>query len=179
MPNNFQEKANFIWQVADDILRGTFKAHEYGDVILPFVGRRQILGVDVFQPEEYARATGANRFLDEAGNLVAHHVDLHRELNAQPLLLAQTDKAIENGFPVPVSRKVVIGDEKTASALGNVGPHESLHVVGAAAPRLVALDVDDRAETAIERASAAGIERRVEHAPPCKLARQERRDLTL
>ena len=34
---NFQDKANFIWQVADDILRGAFKAHEYGDVILPFV----------------------------------------------------------------------------------------------------------------------------------------------
>jgi type I restriction enzyme M protein len=41
-PNNFQEKANFIWQVADDILRGTFKAHEYGDVILPFVVLRRL-----------------------------------------------------------------------------------------------------------------------------------------
>ncbi len=42
MPNNFQEKANFIWTVADDILRGTFKAHEYGDVILPFVVLRRL-----------------------------------------------------------------------------------------------------------------------------------------
>jgi type I restriction enzyme M protein len=42
MPNNFQEKANFIWQVADDILRGTFKSHEYGDVILPFVVLRRL-----------------------------------------------------------------------------------------------------------------------------------------
>jgi type I restriction enzyme M protein len=42
MNNNFQEKANFIWQVADDILRGTFKAHEYGDVILPFVVLRRL-----------------------------------------------------------------------------------------------------------------------------------------
>ncbi len=40
--NNFQEKANFIWQVADDILRGTFKQHEYGDVILPFVVLRRL-----------------------------------------------------------------------------------------------------------------------------------------
>src|SRR3972149_6980499 len=32
MTNNFSEKANFIWQVVDDILRGAFKAHEYGDV---------------------------------------------------------------------------------------------------------------------------------------------------
>lgn len=39
---NFQEKANFIWTVADDILRGTFKQHEYGDVILPFVVLRRL-----------------------------------------------------------------------------------------------------------------------------------------
>lgn len=42
MTNNFQEKANFIWTVADDILRGAFKAHEYGDVILPFVVLRRL-----------------------------------------------------------------------------------------------------------------------------------------
>jgi type I restriction enzyme M protein len=40
--NNFQDKANFIWQVADDILRGAFKQHEYGDVILPFVTLRRL-----------------------------------------------------------------------------------------------------------------------------------------
>jgi len=40
--DNFQEKATFIWQVADDILRGTFKQHEYGDVILPFVVLRRL-----------------------------------------------------------------------------------------------------------------------------------------
>jgi len=40
--NNFKDKANFIWQVADDILRGTFKQHEYGDVILPFVTLRRL-----------------------------------------------------------------------------------------------------------------------------------------
>jgi type I restriction-modification system DNA methylase subunit len=44
MTNNFREKANFIWQVADDTLRvrGAFKAHEYGDVILPFVVLRRL-----------------------------------------------------------------------------------------------------------------------------------------
>ena len=40
--NNFQDKANFIWQVADDILRGAFKQHEYGEVILPFVVLRRL-----------------------------------------------------------------------------------------------------------------------------------------
>ena len=42
MPNTFQDKANFIWQVADDLLRGAFKAHEYGDVTLPFVVLRRL-----------------------------------------------------------------------------------------------------------------------------------------
>ena len=42
MMNSFQEKANFIWQVADDILRGSYKQHEYGDVILPFVVLRRL-----------------------------------------------------------------------------------------------------------------------------------------
>jgi YgiT-type zinc finger domain-containing protein len=40
--NNFQDKAGFIWQVADDILRGAFKQHEYGEVILPFVVLRRM-----------------------------------------------------------------------------------------------------------------------------------------
>jgi hypothetical protein len=52
-PNNFREKANFIWQVADDTLRvrGTFKAHEYGDVILPFVVLRRRIRSDDTQRE--------------------------------------------------------------------------------------------------------------------------------
>ena len=39
---SFQDKANFIWGVADDMLRGAFKQHEYGDVILPFVVLRRL-----------------------------------------------------------------------------------------------------------------------------------------
>ena len=36
MPNNFVEKANFLWQVANDdiCVFGTPKAHEYGASIL-------------------------------------------------------------------------------------------------------------------------------------------------
>ena len=41
MTSSFQSKANFIWQVADDVLRGAIKAHLYGEVTLPlFVLRR-------------------------------------------------------------------------------------------------------------------------------------------
>ncbi len=67
---NFQDKANFIWQVADDILRGAFKQHEYGEVILPFVVLRRldcvfegckddVLGVfDKFKDEKLPDMTG-------------------------------------------------------------------------------------------------------------------------
>ncbi len=38
----FQEISSFIWNAADDVLRGLFKAHEYGDVILPFITLRRL-----------------------------------------------------------------------------------------------------------------------------------------
>jgi hypothetical protein len=47
-PIGFEDKVAFVWKVADK-LRGTFKQHEYGSVMLPLLvpaapGRR--LGVD-------------------------------------------------------------------------------------------------------------------------------------
>jgi len=39
---NFNEISSFIWNVCDDVLRGSFKQHEYGDVILPFVLLRRL-----------------------------------------------------------------------------------------------------------------------------------------
>jgi len=42
MSNNFNQISSFIWNVCDDILRGLFKQHEYGDVILPFTVLRRL-----------------------------------------------------------------------------------------------------------------------------------------
>lgn len=39
---NFQDIANFIWSVADDVLRGYFKRSKYADVILPFTVLRRL-----------------------------------------------------------------------------------------------------------------------------------------
>jgi len=36
--NNFSEKANFIWSIAD-LIRDTFKRGKYQDVILPLNGK--------------------------------------------------------------------------------------------------------------------------------------------
>ena len=40
--SNYTEISNFIWNVCDDVLRGLFKQHEYGDVILPFTILRRL-----------------------------------------------------------------------------------------------------------------------------------------
>jgi type I restriction enzyme M protein len=40
--SNFNEISSFIWKVCDDELRGLFKPHEYGDVIIPFVLLRRL-----------------------------------------------------------------------------------------------------------------------------------------
>lgn len=37
-----QEISSFIWKVCDDELRGLFKPHEYGDVIIPIFGLKSI-----------------------------------------------------------------------------------------------------------------------------------------
>ncbi|MBT5407148.1 MAG: hypothetical protein HOL23_06185, partial [Gammaproteobacteria bacterium] len=36
------EIANFIFKIADKVLRGPFKPKEYGDVILPFILLRRL-----------------------------------------------------------------------------------------------------------------------------------------
>lgn len=40
--SNYTEISSFIWNVCDDVLRGLFKQHEYGDVILPFTVLRRL-----------------------------------------------------------------------------------------------------------------------------------------
>ena len=39
---NYQELANLVWNVADDVLRGLFRPHEYGDITLPFLVLRRL-----------------------------------------------------------------------------------------------------------------------------------------
>ena len=39
---NYQELAQLVWNVADDVLRNLFKQHEYGDITLPFLVLRRL-----------------------------------------------------------------------------------------------------------------------------------------
>ena len=78
-----------------------------------------------------------------------------------PLLSPEVDQAIEDRLPVAVAGEIVVGDEVMGDALGVVGAHDRLDVVGAPIARLAALDVDDRAEAALEGTAATGVEARV------------------
>jgi len=42
MSVSYNEISSFIWNVCDDVLRGLFKQHEYGDIILPFTVLRRL-----------------------------------------------------------------------------------------------------------------------------------------
>ena len=131
-----------------------------GDVVLAFPRLLQRIGVDALQADEHAVDPGARRLLDEAADLVASVSTWATIVNAQALLFAHLDQPVEDRLPVLVAREVVVGDEEVVHALREVGAHEALDVVGVARARLASLDVDDRAEAAVERAAAAGVEAR-------------------
>lgn len=104
MVNNFKEKANFIWQVADDILRGTFKAHEYGDVILPFVVLRRLDQVlephkdDVIKQNEQFKSSLDEERLDPVLNQAAGGLNFYNHSFYDLRRLTQDANNIELNF---------------------------------------------------------------------------------
>ncbi|MCF6148432.1 MAG: SAM-dependent DNA methyltransferase [Candidatus Kuenenia sp.] len=60
--NNFREKANFIWSIAD-LLRGHYKQADYGKVILPFTVLRRL--DSVLQPTRKAVLTAYQKHKDK------------------------------------------------------------------------------------------------------------------
>ena len=130
----------------------------FGDLVLPLLGGEQIVGIDVLEPDEDAGDAGALGLGDEVRDLVAQRVDLDEEAHVHAVLLAQLDDAVEDRLPVLVAGEIVVGDEEAVDALREIGAHDALDVVGAAAARFAALHVDDGAERALERAAAAGVE---------------------
>src|SRR5262249_7738705 len=71
-----------------DALPAPFLQHAavLADPVLVLERRGQVLGVDVLEADEHAPRAGCARLLDEALDLVAHRVDLERELDRQTLL---------------------------------------------------------------------------------------------
>jgi hypothetical protein len=91
---------------------------------------------------------------------MAKRVDLDDEFDIHPFAFAQHDEAVEDRFPILVAREIVVGDEEAVDALRGVAADDLLDIVRRAPPRFAALDIDDGAEAALERAAAAGVEAR-------------------
>ena len=54
MSVNHSEISSFIWNFCDDVLRGLFKPHEYGDIILPFTEEAILLAFNT-EPTGYEK----------------------------------------------------------------------------------------------------------------------------
>ena len=61
---NYQELANLVWNVADDVLRGLFKPHEYGDITLPFLVLRRLDCILTEDDRKDKSIESYNRFKD-------------------------------------------------------------------------------------------------------------------
>jgi hypothetical protein len=124
--SNFQETANFIWQVADDILRGAFKPHEYGDVILPFVVLRRL--DCVLEPVKDKVIATYEQFKDRLDEEAIHPVVLQATDGMQfyntSLCVARTGSARSRwcwpgDFPLLQERLVGyrhLGDDKSSTS---------------------------------------------------------------
>ena len=97
-------------------------------------------------------------FLDEAGNAVAERVDLNHQLESEALLSRSSIRRSKIGSQLRLRAKLSSVMKKLRHALGVIGAHDRLDVVGRAVARLAALHVDDGAEAALERTAAAGVE---------------------
>src|SRR5262249_10260932 len=92
---------------------------------------------------------------------MAQGVNLNDELDVEALILAEPDHSIEKRFPVPITGKVVVRDEKTIDTLRVVLTHGPLQVVGRAISALASLHIDNRAEGALKGAAASQIHARM------------------
>lgn len=86
-PSGFADKVGFVWSVAD-LLRGDFKAHEYGQVILPLVVLRRM--ECALAPTKRAVVAKGEELADSPGrDAVLKAVAKHRFWNASPLDLTK------------------------------------------------------------------------------------------
>lgn len=106
--NNFREKANFIWQIAD-LLRGYYKQSDYGKVILPFTVLRrldQILAptkakvLESFQKNKHYKPDVLEPILNKVAKVKFHNRSKYdfQKLAADPNHIAANLRNYVNGF---------------------------------------------------------------------------------
>ena len=90
---NYQELANLVWNVADDVLRGLFKPHEYGDITLPFLVLRRL---DCLLDEDGRKEKVINTYNQYNGKV--------SEDLLPPIILRETDTSFYNTSQYDLSR---------------------------------------------------------------------------
>ena len=90
---NYQELANLVWNVADDVLRGLFKPHEYGDITLPFLVLRRL---DCILDEDERKEKAINTYNQYSGKV--------SEDLLPPIILRETDTSFYNTSRYDLSR---------------------------------------------------------------------------
>ena len=90
---NYQELANLVWNVADDVLRGLFKPHEYGDITLPFLVLRRL---DCILDEDGRKEKAINTYNQYNGQV---DEDL-----LPPIILRETNTSFYNTSKYDLSR---------------------------------------------------------------------------
>ena len=90
---NYQELANLVWNVADDVLRGLFKPHEYGDITLPFLVLRRL---DCILDEDERKEKAINTYNQYSGKV--------SEELLPPIILRETNTSFYNTSRYDLSR---------------------------------------------------------------------------
>ena len=90
---NYQELANLVWNVADDVLRGLFKPHEYGDITLPFLVLRRL---DCILDEDGRKEKAISTY-DQYNDKVAEEL-------LPPIILREIETSFYNTSPYDLSR---------------------------------------------------------------------------
>ena len=90
---NYQELANLVWNVADDVLRGLFKPHEYGDITLPFLVLRRL---DCLLDEDGRKEKVINTYNQYNGKV--------SEDLLPPIILRETNTRFYNTYQYDLSR---------------------------------------------------------------------------
>ena len=90
---NYQELANLVWTVADDVLRGLFKPHEYGDITLPFLVLRRL---DCILDEDGRKEKAINTYNQYNGKVSDELIP--------PIILRETNTGFYNTSQYDLSR---------------------------------------------------------------------------
>ncbi|XCA83163.1 class I SAM-dependent DNA methyltransferase [Exiguobacterium mexicanum] len=134
---NVQKQANLIWNVAD-ILRGLYKPHEYGKVILPMTVIKRLHDTLIPTHDEVLKAaeqyknmneTMRNRFLEKASGYSFYNTSLYtfETLLADPTNIETNFRAYLNGFSD--NMQDILANFKFDVEITNMAENDALYYV--------------------------------------------------